>query len=290
MIIITDKAEMALEKALGKIRDDKTPQRCMYIKMPLLDPFLLDRLSQEISGMLNDPAAIAYVCEDGAWFILSQNLKTKIFDQIKNMIFPPSSQLPPQELAVLFDLQARMRDVMFILDQKTEKIAARAQKEETEKKAAEKETLRQKIMGLQIDDALIASIPKRRQEREKIGIMVIEDDAFTRQLISGVLAKEFDLTLAADGYDAIISYVSAAPDVVFLDIDLPDIGGLDVIDKILSMDKNTFIVMLSGHSQRSNIVDAVQRGAKGFIGKPFTKEKLFQYIEKSPRFASLKKE
>ena len=80
-----------------------------------------------------------------------------------------------------------------------------------------------------------------------------------------------------------MQYVTHAPDVLFLDIELPDITGHDVLQKVLEMDPDAFVIMLSGNGNKENIFKAMKTGAKGFVGKPFTKDKLLQYILKCPK-------
>ena len=79
-----------------------------------------------------------------------------------------------------------------------------------------------------------------------------------------------------------MSYVNKAPDVLFLDIGLPDINGHEVLEKLFKLDPDAYVVMFSGNGDKENIMKAVELGAKGFVGKPFSQEKLLQYIQKSP--------
>ena len=122
----------------------------------------------------------------------------------------------------------------------------------------------------------------RREKREKPGILVVEDDPFSQRLVSKSLEDNFDIYAAVTGQEAVSAYIRHAPDMVFLDIGLPDASGLDVLLKIFEIDAQAHIVMLSGSGSRDNILKAVENGAKGFVGKPFTREKLLQYINKCP--------
>lgn len=70
---------------------------------------------------------------------------------------------------------------------------------------------------------------------------------------------------------------------MFLDINLPDISGHDVLARLRDIDPQIYAVMLSGHTQSENVMEALKMGAKGFVSKPFTKEKLLQYIAKCPK-------
>jgi len=133
-----------------------------------------------------------------------------------------------------------------------------------------------------INHDLIQSLQKRRSSRKSLEVMIVEDDPFSQKLVSNILNDHYSVHVTSDGYGALMSYVNFAPDVLFLDIGLPDIDGHEVLEKIFIIDPNAYVVMLSGNGDKENIMKAVTSGAKGFVGKPFTQEKLFQYIEKSP--------
>ncbi len=80
----------------------------------------------------------------------------------------------------------------------------------------------------------------------------------------------------------ITAYINYAPHVVFLDIHLPDRNGKEVLDKIKLIDPESYVVMLSADSIADNVISTKSKGSVGFIKKPFSKEKLIQYIEKCP--------
>ncbi len=84
---------------------------------------------------------------------------------------------------------------------------------------------------------------------------------------------------------ALDKYTNIAPDILFLDINLPDVTGHELLEKILILDPDAYVIMLSGNCDRDNITQAISKGAKGFIAKPFTKDKLFQYIDRCPTIA-----
>ena len=69
---------------------------------------------------------------------------------------------------------------------------------------------------------------------------------------------------------------------IFLDIDLPDVNGHEVLSSILKIDANAHIIMLSGNSDQENVVNAIKAGAKGFVAKPFLKDRLYKYIDECP--------
>lgn len=288
MILITEKAEARLQKALSQARDKKTPLKCIKVRHPGAAIEDLPGLAQNIDEMLSDPDAMMFVCEDGDLFVLAQGVTARMTERITDKLTQEVRKAAPAasaaEAVTAFDLVGQWKALMDDVDAKAALIEARASAEKQDADKQQREKIRQAILDMHIEKELIQSLAKRRRERERIGVALVEDDAFTRNLVSGALKGEFEITSVGDGYNAVAKYPGRAPDILFLDIDLPDVSGLDVLKKILQMDPEAFVVMLSGHSQKENIMKAMELGAKGFVGKPFTKEKLLQYIQKCPRY------
>lgn len=84
------------------------------------------------------------------------------------------------------------------------------------------------------------------------------------------------------GKASTISYVEHAPDIVFLDIHLPDMDGRELLKQIREFDGDAYVVMLSGDSLPRNVIETKKAGAAGFITKPFNKEKVMHYISHCP--------
>ena len=117
--------------------------------------------------------------------------------------------------------------------------------------------------------------------------MMVEDDRFTSTYAATILGTDFDLLIAKDGEEAIEAYIKNAPDIVFLDIHLPGLSGHDVLKALHAIDPEAFIVMLSADTVKENIVEATQHGARKFLKKPFTKERLIETVRNSPYVRSL---
>jgi CheY-like chemotaxis protein len=122
---------------------------------------------------------------------------------------------------------------------------------------------------------------KLRQNRQPIHVMMVEDDVLTRRLVTNIFKNEYSLITAANAQEAVSNYLLHAPDIVFLDIGLPDASGFDVLQQIIKSDKDAYVVMFSGNSYLDNVVSALSHGASGFIAKPFKKEKMNHYIQNS---------
>lgn len=132
------------------------------------------------------------------------------------------------------------------------------------------------------DTHKIVSLSARRKRRDEPLIMMVEDDRFTAHYTSSILSNEFDLIICRDGEDAVMNYIEKVPDIVFLDIHLPGVTGHEVLEAINAADPDAFVVMLSVDSARDSIISANQKGARKFIKKPFSKERLIETVKSSP--------
>ncbi|PCJ96612.1 MAG: hypothetical protein COA45_10905 [Zetaproteobacteria bacterium] len=123
---------------------------------------------------------------------------------------------------------------------------------------------------------------KAPDNKEKTKVLLVEDDPVTRWIVRNALRDECDLTTAQDGNKALSLYTSYQPDIVFLDINLPDKSGMSVLTWIIEHDPGAYIVMFSSDDHLSTMVKTFEKGAKGFIAKPFRKEDLLHYLECCP--------
>lgn len=122
---------------------------------------------------------------------------------------------------------------------------------------------------------------KKRQSRQPAYVLVVEDDSLTQRVVTNSLKENYAMVSAVNAHEAVSSYMMYAPDVVFLDIGLPDVSGFTVLDQIMLIDPEAFIVMFSSCDYPDNIEKAIKAGAKGFVSKPFYKEEMYRYIQGS---------
>lgn len=111
-------------------------------------------------------------------------------------------------------------------------------------------------------------------------IMVVDDTLFMRTLIKSILksAGHNVVAEAVDGQDALKKYMLYKPDLVTMDITMHGMNGLDAVKTILDHDKAARIIMISAMSQKSMVIKAVKNGAKHFIIKPITPEKVLKVV------------
>lgn len=108
----------------------------------------------------------------------------------------------------------------------------------------------------------------------KVQLLVVEDDNAIRNLITTTLeTQNYKFHVAVNGSQAIMQSVSQHPDIILLDLGLPDIDGIDVIKKIRTW-SNVPIIVISSRSEDRDKIDALDAGADDYITKPFSVEEL----------------
>lgn len=125
----------------------------------------------------------------------------------------------------------------------------------------------------------------RKERAEKI-VMVADDDMFMRTLISKTFKGRAHVIEHDDTMDIVESYLDALPDILFLDIHMPGGSGIEILEELLGFDDTAYIVIMSSDSVKDNVLEAKKLGAKGFIAKPFTPEKLEACYQKCPTVIS----
>ena len=133
-----------------------------------------------------------------------------------------------------------------------------------------------------LDAGKLASLHGRRCARSDMMVMIVDDDPLARSMARSVLSKQHQIINASNGLQTITVYLENAPDVLFLDIGLPDIDGYALLEILLRMDPDAYIIMFSGRKQKEHIIRALQLGAQGYVGKPFRAVDLLNYVNKSP--------
>ena len=111
-------------------------------------------------------------------------------------------------------------------------------------------------------------------------ILLVDDAAFMRKVIKDTLSKAgyTDLHEAVDGADAVEKFNSLKPDLVLMDITMPNMDGLEALKAIRAKDGSANVVMCSAMGQESMVMDAVRSGAKDFIVKPFKPDRVLKTV------------
>lgn len=113
-------------------------------------------------------------------------------------------------------------------------------------------------------------------------VLVVDDAAFMRMMIKDILRRGGYQVVgeAEDGVKAIEKYRELKPDLVTMDITMPDMDGITAVKEIRAIDPNAVIIMCSAMGQQAMVIDAIQAGAKDFIVKPFQPDRVLEAIRK----------
>ena len=112
-------------------------------------------------------------------------------------------------------------------------------------------------------------------------VMIVDDSLFMRNILRGIVTEKGYVVIAdaASGIETMKNLHSHNPDIILLDIVLPDSSGLDLLQSIINTRPQTCVVVCSAIGQELIIRKALDLGAKAFIQKPFTPEKVIETLE-----------
>ncbi len=113
-------------------------------------------------------------------------------------------------------------------------------------------------------------------------ILVVDDAAFMRMMIKDILTKNGYNVVgeAENGAKAMEKYNELKPDLVLMDITMPEVDGIQALKNIKAADANAKIVMCSAMGQQAMVIEAIQSGAKDFIVKPFQADRVLEAVKK----------
>ncbi|MHA1479399.1 MAG: response regulator [Promethearchaeota archaeon] len=119
--------------------------------------------------------------------------------------------------------------------------------------------------------------------KNKKKILVVDDAQFTRNMLKKIINKTEIAEViaeASNGVEAVSLYQEYKPDLVTMDLVMPEQGGIETTEKILSIDPDAIIVIVSALGQEALVLEAAKKGAKDFIQKPFKAEQIEDVLER----------
>ena len=114
-------------------------------------------------------------------------------------------------------------------------------------------------------------------------ILICDDAAFMRMMIKDILTKNgFNVAGEAEnGLKAVEKYIEVKPDLVLMDITMPEMDGIQALKKIKETDPKANVVMCSAMGQQAMVIESIQSGAKDFIVKPFQANRVIEAVKKA---------
>ena len=113
-------------------------------------------------------------------------------------------------------------------------------------------------------------------------ILICDDAAFMRMMIKDILTKNgYNIAGEAEnGAKAVEKYNEIKPDLVLMDITMPEMDGIQALKKIKETDPNASVIMCSAMGQQAMVIESIQSGAKDFIVKPFQADRVIEAVRK----------
>lgn len=113
-------------------------------------------------------------------------------------------------------------------------------------------------------------------------ILIVDDAAFMRMMIKDILTRNgFEVIGEAEnGARAIEKFKELSPDLVIMDITMPEVDGIQAVRGIKAIDSNAKIIMCSAMGQQAMVIESIQAGARDFIVKPFQAERVVEAVRK----------
>jgi two-component system chemotaxis response regulator CheY len=113
-------------------------------------------------------------------------------------------------------------------------------------------------------------------------VLIVDDAMFMRMTIKQMLEAHGHSVAgeAGDGIEAVKKFIECKPDVVLLDITMPEMNGVDALKRIKELDPDARVVICSAMGQQAMVAQAIQYGAKDFIVKPFEEDRLIAAVDK----------
>lgn len=120
--------------------------------------------------------------------------------------------------------------------------------------------------------------------------LIIDDDPDIRAGLKALLSDDWDVHVAATSHEGIVAFAEFSPDVVLLDVQLPDGSGLDLLSQFKMYSETTAVVMMSGAGTLDRVIESMKHGAETFLQKPFDYDTLAITLEQACSMAARQKE
>ncbi|MBU3176454.1 response regulator [Clostridium estertheticum] len=113
-------------------------------------------------------------------------------------------------------------------------------------------------------------------------VLIVDDAAFMRMMIKDILEKNgFEIVgEASNGLKGVELYKTEKPDIVTMDITMPEMDGIEAVKAIKAFDPAAKVIMCSAMGQQTMVMDAIRAGARDFIVKPFQSDRVLEAIKK----------
>ncbi|MFW9822077.1 MAG: response regulator [Candidatus Thorarchaeota archaeon] len=129
-------------------------------------------------------------------------------------------------------------------------------------------------------------------KNEKKKVLIVDDAQFTRNMLKNIINKIEEIEVigeASNGVEAISLYKKLNPDLITMDLVMPEKGGIEATEEILKINSKALIVVVSALGQEALVLEAAKKGAKDFIQKPFKTEQILEVMDRILKYKQAEK-
>ncbi len=232
-----------------------------------------------VRPLLEDKQAAIYFFHDGDLLITWSGVQKVVLDDLCTRLYTNFRLTGKERFHSYYDFNAHGEDLRLLCRHKIEALM------QPEKDMPPIPVPKSEFISIAFDASpdqlkLLQAAIKERKQRKKLEILVVEDQPFSRKLLLNLLGRIYKVYPAANVRTALELYLAIAPDIVFMDIELPEINGHELAAAINQLDSEAYIIMVSANNYIEDVTRAKKNGAKGFVIKPYNRQKIFEGIEK----------
>lgn len=235
-------------------------------------PFLKD--------LLADRKGELYFCKDGdlaiCWIGKAKEIRQIIIDQFIARYPLQIDASKSESLFAIYDTHVHGEDLRLIFRDKLHK---RQKEDDAHTKPAEPEKKAWKPEFTEDQKFMLKKTIFSRAARSGIKILIVEDQRFSRKLLTGLLERTYYCFEAENAEQAVRLYAEHAPNIVFLDIELPDASGHELAALFKKYDLGCYAIMVTGNNYAKDVAMAKENKVQGFIVKPYQKQRILGVIE-----------
>lgn len=283
--IVERSAEHTLVRDLARFRKNQRSQNvlhCRFSKIAL--QLKAQGVAKLLGELLSEMQASIYFCADGDLLILwpgqAKELMENIIKSFTQRLIKQFEGSDKDDLFKYYESRAHEKPLGEVCQEKISSMEAIKEKNRltAKEKAAKSEVPKDLVFNKDHITRFKEVQPKRRMRNEP-EILIVEDQLFTRKLLKHAFDKDHIVHIAPNAAEALLLYSLFAPDITFLDIELPDGNGHSLAKQFTEVDDEAFIIMVTSNHYASDVSKAKENGVRGYVVKPFTIDKILHSLD-----------
>ncbi|MCG8492344.1 MAG: response regulator [Sneathiellales bacterium] len=284
--IVERSAEHTLVTDLARFRKNQRSQNVLHCRFSRVALQLKAQgVTKLLTEHLTDMQACIYFCADGdlliTWPGQAKETMDSIIQSFTRRLLKQFEGSDNDDLFKYYESRAHENSLGEVCQDKISSLEAIQEKNRlaANTQCTEKKPIPADLIFTQDHIARFKEVQPKRKMRNEPEILIVEDQLFTRKLLKHAFDKDHIVHVAPNASEALLLYSLFAPDITFLDIELPDGNGHSLAEQFTEIDKDAFIIMVTSNHYASDVNRAKENGVRGYVVKPFTIEKILHSLD-----------